>query len=56
MQQQNTAAQQFMSRVLQLQQQGKWEEADAEIRAVLFALHKQGVGGCTLLEYVADLA
>ena len=45
----------FIAAVQKLQAQGNYEEADAQIRAVLDYLHKQGVGGSTLLEYVADL-
>jgi len=49
------AAQQFISLIQQMQQQDKWEEADAELRAVLDYLHENGIGGSTLQEYVADM-
>ena len=48
-------ATQFVAHVQQLQQQGKYEEADAEVRAVLDYLHETGIGGSSLQEYVADL-
>ena len=48
-------ATQFVAHVQQLQQQGKWEDADAEVRAVLDYLHKTGIGGSSLQEYVADM-
>jgi len=48
-------ATQFVAHVQQLQQQGKWEDADAEVRAVLDYLHETGIGGSSLQEYVADM-